>query len=308
MIDVFWPVFESHRAFRSLQDIFRSELRLSKEISKFEIQKNRTFGKFYLVSFSGVVFKEENGLSYIYHEKDDVTIEILTSRLKEQFQQNEFSIQIIPPQLDIEKSKVPSTGFIRVRQILPFFSNDNLLYRLTPYEQNSKVFEFYFDQQIANDHEDLSIENTNVQRFKYHAEHSIPYVVKRVAIEEEKIIPKDYEPIHFQYKVIKHTKNLLKNAVKAKEFTTIQRVLQDNLIQNIEVSPIKIQEVFVLSKKYNNKYVKKIDHEFKQYSFYVEKSLEAHGVFSIGTTSGNLHQQLESAFISSTVLIKNQNK
>lgn len=292
-IDILWPLLESNRSFRTLKELFLNYYNLSQELSSIQVQNNRTFGKFYLVSFSGQFFKEENNQSFIFHENDNVSIDILSDRLFKQFQNEEHFLKILPPENEFEKSFSPSLCFIRIRQVFPSFNPEDLSYRLTFYEQNSKISEFYYDKVSSND--ESSIENIKVSRIKYKIQQAFPYFVHRIAAEE--ISDDTYDIIHYHYKNLKETNIKLKNAMFGHDFAFIGRILTDHFLTDLENSPFKLVETYVLSQEFNNKYVQKIEQEFDIYFNLVPKLLTAHAIYSIGTPIlAEINNQLEEAF------------
>jgi hypothetical protein len=68
------------------------------------------------------MFKDEDDLSYIYHEKNGISSEALVQRIRQRFQTNDTSIDITPPDEEIKKSSGPTHGTIRIHSLIPFFS------------------------------------------------------------------------------------------------------------------------------------------------------------------------------------------
>jgi hypothetical protein len=79
---------------------------------------------------------------------------------------------------------------------------------MTPYERNSSIHQFYYDHFIQDKNSQNPLTSTSVTRYKYIVDQPLPYVVKRVIIGEDKIETIAFEPIHYQYTIIKQTQFL----------------------------------------------------------------------------------------------------
>ncbi|OHT03901.1 Dedicator of cytokinesis family protein [Tritrichomonas foetus] len=211
-------------------------------IEKNMTSTDRALGNYYRVQF-------QDGRNYIYRETKLANLWQVCERLKSSTAQspevkgkevvvvNEGE-ELNPEKLDADKY------YIHVKSVQPYFTSDERKKRVTVFEQNHNINQFYFDLPISKSAQS-SIEHCSLKRTIFTLPYPLPYIVKRVEIPRQNIKTLMFSPIEFSCQNLQKQIDLIEEAIARNDFTALQPLLQGSLLVQVNEGPKKIAEVFL---------------------------------------------------------------
>ncbi|OHS97524.1 hypothetical protein TRFO_36245 [Tritrichomonas foetus] len=246
MLDYAWPMFDWRRLYGRMSCVFEDYTNFFTVTC--DCSTNELKIPFFLVSFYGKIFDEDNGKSYIYNAQSKTTLEDQQNYLKHDFEMllGEKKVIILNKDCDfyqsdtnktiIDKTKLdPTKGYIQVTVVEP-----------TTVEKNATQFqEFFFDTPFVEFSENSlgTIETQCNKRTIVKAAHPIPNLISRCFVIETQTVV--FDPMMVSYhRMIENTK-FLSEALSLKEAEKIQQLLIEIMIENPDQCLSKIADVFL---------------------------------------------------------------
>lgn len=201
---------------------------------------DRSLGNYYRVQFM-------DGKVYIYRETKLANLWQVCERLKvsTQFISEGKEVVVINEGEELNpKNFEENKYYIHVKSVLQYFTSDERKKRVTVFEQNHNISQFYFDIPISKSAQS-SIEHCSLKRTIFTIPHPLPYIVKRVEVPKENIKNIIFSPIEFSCQNLQKQIDLIEEACARNDFQALQPLIQGSLLVQVNEGPKKIAEVFL---------------------------------------------------------------
>jgi hypothetical protein len=156
-----------------------------------DVSATRSFSSYFRVMLIGQQYELKNQ-SFIYKEKGTTRVTDMTSRLMSQFVEifGEDKVVQLPTKWTGDPSELDKgKAYFLVSEVSPYFTEEDLLHRPTPYERQTNIHRFIFETPYSVDPK-KKISDVRAQgkiKTILTTSHSFPFVLKRIpVIDEEK--------------------------------------------------------------------------------------------------------------------------
>jgi hypothetical protein len=148
----------------------------------------------------------------------------------------------------------PGKYYVLVKALRQYFSPSERDKRVTVFEQNHDVSQFYFDIPLKPGTQPMA--ERRLKRYIFTSLHSLPYIVQRVEIPKHKIDVRELSAIDANCKDLLLQCEKIEDASRRKNFFSLSPTLKGALLTEVNEGPIKMAEVFLSD---NNDEVKNQD-------------------------------------------------
>ena len=308
LIDILWPLFEHYHIFFYTKRFFQFQTSLQKFLSSISPETERLFGKFFRVSFYGKVFRDNNGKTFIYHERGLTHLFDFSKSVVDQYQKelSGVPIELIKEAGPVDTSKLNSdTGYIQVTFVEPYFPREEMYKRITKYDKNHMVKSFYFDTPFTQGEKVQStIDKQWLRRTILYVEYPMPSIFKIQAVNHT--VVREFEPIRVSYRQLRDRCQQLLSAIGLTDFRTIQQLLHGSLLVMVNEGPSRMAEVFLSpnSKQEGDpnrvdKYKRKLSYIFQYFLKNIGDALSIHSRYATENPMFiTLQNELESGYFS----------
>jgi len=196
--------------------------------------------------------------------------------------------------------KDPTKYYVHIKAVQPYFTPEEMLSRVTPFERNYNVQKFYFEIPIyeSNEH---TLQNTSLRRTIFILDHPLPYIVRRVKVPQDKqhVNIRTYTPI--EKCILDLTEMIAKidSAIAKKDYSGLQTLIQGSLLTQVNDGPKKMAEVFLSGMEEDEKSAKNRDALralFREFIRASSEGVRVHGEYAaINPVWANLQEHLEPA-------------
>jgi hypothetical protein len=205
-------------------------------------KSDRSFGNYYRIEFP-------DRRVFIYRETAFANLWQVSERLKKsaEFYANGRPVEIVNEGEKLTEaalSKDCEKYCVHVKAVAQNFSKSERKKRVTPFEQNHNVDEFYFDIPLSKSAQ-ASIEHCWLRRTVFKLPHPIPYIVKRVEIPPQNIRQFEFSPIEYSCQNLELQIDRIEEAMVRKDFGALQPLIQGSLLTAVNEGPKKMAEVFL---------------------------------------------------------------
>ncbi|OHT07539.1 hypothetical protein TRFO_05169 [Tritrichomonas foetus] len=285
LVDLIWPILENYRAYNLLEISMKPQIQSFTELSQIKPDEDRLFGKYFRVSFFGTIFEDKNKIEYVYREKKLTHLYEISSRILNKFKSlhGDDKIELIKESGSVDESKLDKEkGYIQITFVEPFNNNFQHFYFDTPFVKG--------DSKAQG-----TVETQWLRRTVLTVENIMPFIVKRQKVTSVKTI--NIEPIRVSYRQLRERVNMLRNATLTKDMRQVQQLLHGSLLVQVNEGPSKMAEVFLGKDCKDNKYTKKMKHEFSEFLKVNEEGLELHAKWCVENAEFiPLQHELQSGF------------
>lgn len=263
LIDVFWPLLEHHRMFGALCTFFRTQRDICQKIEEYPQDVIRNFGKYYYVTFINKIFGTDSGLSYIFKETNESTVESFGKRLVECFEKvhGEGRVEIIQQNGRIDPRTLPGDkGFIQIQEVNPHFTRKEMAERLSEFERQHDIEKFAQDEIFTKgvEIEDAQYSDWWIRRQIFKMTRPLPSCYLRTVVLKKDVDEVEYPPIRVAYRNLTKLVAEMRNAIEVNDCAVLQERMKRSMLDTEYQTPLKIAKIFLLEKnpqeaKYNKK-------------------------------------------------------
>lgn len=215
-------------------------------LEQFTTKSEREFGNYYRVEF-------QDNDTYIYRETSYANLWQVSEKLKDKakiFSKGKPVI-VLNDGEGLSSSKLdPTNYYVHVKAVEQYFTDDEKLKRITPFEQNYDVHRFYFDLPFSKTGQQ-TIENLELKRTIYTVSYPIPYIVSRVKVPPENIQKILFSPIEYSCESLQKQVDKITDATNNADFISLQPLIQGSLLTQVNEGPKRMAEVFLTGAEEN---------------------------------------------------------
>lgn len=236
---------------------------------------DRSLGNYYRVQFM-------DGRVYIYRETKLANIWQIVERLRisTKFISDGKEVEVINSGEELNPETFePNKYYVHVKAVNPYFTSDERKKRVTVFEQNHNISQFYFDIPISKSAQ-ASIEHCLLKRTIFTIPHPLPYIVKRVEVPIENIQKVLFSPIEFSCQNLQKQIDLIEEACERKDFPALQPLIQGSLLVQVNEGPNKIAEVF-LGTGVENEHTNELRNIFRRFIDANARAVQLHSEYAI---------------------------
>ena len=211
-------------------------------ISTMSTSSDRSLGDYYRIQF------QDQG-TYIYRETALANLWQVTERIKHSA---EFYSQGKPVEVINEGEKLnfetldKDKYYVHVKAVQQYFTPSDRRKRVTVFEQNHNVSQFYFDIPLTKGSQG-GIQDCWLQRTIFTLPHPMPYIVKRVKIPDENIETTVFSPIEYSCESLRKMISNIENACARQDYGNLQMLIQGALLVQVNEGPKRMAEVFLVN-------------------------------------------------------------
>ena len=256
------PVLEHRHLWRVLQKHYITGLLSWKISAQMYTASDRMLGLYYKVEFPDL------GV-FIYRETELLNLWQVCSKLEKssKYYSNGKDVVVVSEGQELNKEKFndPTKYYVHVKFLTQYFTPNERQKRITVFEQNHNINQFYFDVPFSKSAQS-GLEHCSLKRTIFTLPYPLPYLVNRVYVPPENIEKIIFSPIEYaiqnlQSQVSKINescvrvraelaaaqKNLLagKPQPEIQSFKELQPLIQGSLLVQVNEGPEKMAEVFL---------------------------------------------------------------
>lgn len=308
-IDIMWPIYEDNADWLELVRFFKLQMVIMRDLAAIPETTDRLFGQYFRVAFYGTVFGNQNGCTYIYHEKGLTHLYEFSSRLIEDNERMFGTpIELIKESGKVDTTKLdPSKCYIQITSVKPHFSKDELRVRSTSYDMSHNLKAFFFDTPFTKNSGKAQggIDEQWIKRTILICDNCMPSVSKVELIRQENIQEREFSPIRVSYRMLRERVSMIDSASDAQDYQKLQQLLHGSLLAQVNEGPTKIAEVFLAKgTAHDKKYVEKMRRVFSQFLSVCKKGLAVHAEWVNSNTAFRMLQDtLETSYSSLEMII-----
>jgi hypothetical protein len=237
------PLAEFRALWQLMQDRFAEAKRTVKAIAAMTADEQRSLGTYYRVQFP-------DGRNFIYRETALANLWQVGERLKSSgaFYAGGRPVEIVNEGEKLKDEALLPTAekyAIHVKAVQQHFTAEDRKTRVTVFEQNHNVAEFYFDIPMGKGAQ-ASIEHCWLRRTVFTLPYPIPYIVKRVEVPPGNIRQFDFSPIEYSCQNLQLQIDRVEAAIGRRDFKSLQPLIQGTLLTQVNEGPKKMAEVFLV--------------------------------------------------------------
>ena len=268
------PIAEYRHLWQLMQKHFFTGSHSWSVIETFSTSSDRSLGNYYKVQF-------QNGGTYIYRETNYANIWEIRDRLTKTSKYLSGGKEVV---VINEGDELPTSGldsdkyYIHVKAVTQYFTSEERMKRITVFEQNHNIDQFYFDIPFSKSSQ-TSIEHCCLKRKIIKLPHPLPYIVKRVLIPPENITEEIFSPIQYSCQNLQKQIDLIEEACARKMYKQLQPLIQGSLLVTVNEGPQKIAEVFLGRDDQDEEYQAQLRAIFRQFLKTNEKAVYIHAEY-----------------------------
>ena len=280
-IDILWPIYEDNAYWLELVRFFKFQMVIMRDLAAIPETTDRLFGQYFRVAFYGRVFGEQDGCTFVYHEKGLTHLyEFSTTLIEANQKMFGTTIELIKESGKVDRSKLnESQGYIQITSIKPYFSKEELRTRTTSYEMNHNIKAFYFDTPFTKNSSKAQggIDEQWIKRTILTCDICMPSVSKVELIRSQNIVEREFSPIRVSYRMLHERVSMIEQATVSNDYQKLQQLLHGSLLAQVNEGPARIAEVFLSgSRSQDKKYTAKMKRVFAQFLDACKKGLAVH--------------------------------
>ena len=223
---------------------------------------DRMLGLYYKVEYP------DKGV-FIYREFEQLNLWQVSARLQKssQIYAGGKEVQVVTEGLELDKNKFndPNKYYVHVKFLTQYFTPEEKTKRITVFEQNHNISQFYFDIPYSKDAQS-GLEHCSLKRTIFTLPHPLPYLVNRVFIPPKNIETIIFSPIEYAVQNLQSQVGKIQEAcvrVRAEldaaqrdmlagkpqgeiqSMKELQPLIQGSLLVQVNEGPEKMAEVFL---------------------------------------------------------------
>ena len=223
---------------------------------------DRMLGLYYKVEYP------DKGV-FIYREFEQLNLWQVSARLQKssQIYADGKEVQVVTEGLELDKNKFndPNKYYVHVKFLTQYFTPEEKTKRITVFEQNHNISQFYFDIPYSKDAQS-GLEHCSLKRTIFTLPHPLPYLVNRVFIPPKNIETIIFSPIEYAVQNLQSQVGKIQEAcvrVRAEldaaqrdllagkpqgeiqSMKELQPLIQGSLLVQVNEGPEKMAEVFL---------------------------------------------------------------
>jgi hypothetical protein len=183
------PYYEEAREYQLMSNMFKKLHLAYEKVVAVMVTGKRYLGTYFKVAFFGRLFKEDNGVQFIYKEPTVTPLSEVKQRLEAMYGKRfgPENVVIIQSSAKVDTEGLdPEKAYIQIIHVAPHFTPDELVERMTAFEQQTNVSAFLYETPFTKDGK---AHGDTVSQFKRKTvattENWFPYVKKRIRIIHE---------------------------------------------------------------------------------------------------------------------------
>ena len=226
--------------------------------AKMYTASDRRLGSYYKVEFP------DDGV-YIYRETVLTNLWQVCNKIEKssKFYAGDKTVEVVSEgtELDRKKYNDPNKYYVHVKHVNQFFTPDERQKRMTVFEKNHNIDQFYFDVPFSKDAQS-GLEHCWLKRTIFTLPSPLPYLISRVHVPPENIQQNIFEPIEYAVQNIQSQVSKINEACarvssefqslkpgdgldKIQSFKELQPLIQGSLLVQVNEGPEKMAEVFL---------------------------------------------------------------
>lgn len=236
------PIAEHRHLWHIMNKYYTTGSFAWKVIATMSTSSDRSLGDYYRIQF------QDQG-TYIYRETALANLWQVTERIKHsaEFYSNGKPVEVINEGEKLELDKLdPSKYYVHVKAVQQYFTPSDRRKRVTVFEQNHNVSQFYFDIPLSKGSQG-GIQDCWLQRTIFTLPHPMPYIVKRVKIPDENITTTVFSPIEYSCESLRKMISNIENACARQDYGGLQMLIQGALLVQVNEGPKRMAEVFLVN-------------------------------------------------------------
>ena len=163
-------------------------------------------------------------------------------------------------ELDRQKYNDPDKYYVHVKFVNQYFTPDDRQKRMTVFEQNHNINQFYFDVPFSKSSQS-GLEHCYLKRTIFTLPCPLPYLISRVHVPKENIEKITFEPIEYAVQNLQSQVSKIREAcarvrlelqavkpgddTQVQSFKELQPLIQGSLLVQVNEGPEKMAEVFL---------------------------------------------------------------
>lgn len=234
------PIAEHRRLWNIMKRHFTTGSFAWKVISSLSTSTDRSLGDYYRIQF------QDQG-TYIYRETALANLWQVTERIKHtaEFYSKGKPVEVINEGEKLDPRKFDADKYyVHVKAVQQYFTQSDRRKRVTVFEQNHNVSQFYFDIPLTKSAQG-GIENCWLHRTIFTLPYPMPYIVKRVPVPEENITTTVFSPIEYSCESLRKKISSIREACARRDYGNLQMLIQGALLVQVNEGPKKMAEVFL---------------------------------------------------------------
>lgn len=261
------PIAQYRSLWRVLQNHYMTGQISWQIASNMSTANDRNLGAYYKVEYP------DHGV-FIYRETNLTNLWAVCNKLQKASAYYAAGKEVVcvteGQELNKEKFNDPNKYYVHVKHLTQYFTPEEHQKRLTAFEQNHNISQFYFDVPFSKDAQ-ATLENCYLKRTIFTLTEPLPFLVARVKVAPENIKEIIFSPIEYavqniqgQVSKIREACNRVRNELKdlaTKEalhgkkqnvdmntvpsFKELQPLIQGSLLVQVNEGPEKMAQVFL---------------------------------------------------------------
>jgi hypothetical protein len=238
---LFSPIAESRRLWHLMEDQYQmASIMWSGIKSFFNTKDPPSLGSYFYVQF-------HDRKSYIYRQSSNLLLADFTERIRGMAALFSDGKQVMVTNEGGELH--PSTFeegkyYVLVKAVRQYFTASEREKRVTIFEQNHNVSQFYFDIPLMRG-SNVTMENKSLRRYIFTVAHPLPYIIQRVNVPNHRVQVSTLAPIDANCEDLRDRIEKIEDASRRHDFHALPALLQGALLSQVNVGPIKMAEAFL---------------------------------------------------------------
>ncbi|EAY10227.1 Dedicator of cytokinesis family protein [Trichomonas vaginalis G3] len=272
------PILESDIFFGAASNLIKLAQTASQKLAACKPGELRLFGRYYRVRFFGAKLGKQDGQTYIYREKLLTNVYNLANRLNDEYSKKYGAVETIMESSKVVQSKLDKNKiYIQPTSVEALIDESEMRYRKTDFEKNDNLMKFYLDIPFTKDGKSQgNVATQCLRRVIFTPKTAMPCATKRVLVERVEEI--EYSPIQVTCNSLSARVAMLKNAIQAADYQTVQQLLHGNLMVQVNEGPSKMAEVF-LNDGQKGQYYDKLREIFRDFLKTNQEGLKLHAKY-----------------------------
>jgi len=276
---------------------------ICENLVKLTLDGKEVFPRYYRVTFySKKWLPEEDGKVFIYKKKFRLTIGNVAQTIQKQFASKTHldpSAIISLPNKDVDVASLdPEKIYFQIVNVKPYLTEEELVHRITPFEQNFDLRHFISEVPFMSDGGKFNEDDVGRQQKRktiYEITRAFPYLNNRIEVISSSVII--LSPIECAIESMQERVNQFRSEVYCTPVrkNNLQALLTGTLATTVHAGPMKFCEVFLVGNEYPEEHQNKLRTLMAELFLLAKAALKINASL-IGVEQANFQEMLEEKF------------